>query len=117
MNGTFLPRLNAMLAALLVLFYVAWWLSGGASTKPLPLTALLAATVPLLLLLPALWAGRRFGTTLAGFILPFHFAYAVMELIANPAVRGWVALQTFLSLLLMIGTMANLRQVRAPQDA
>lgn len=117
MNGLLLPRLNAVLAAALLLFYVAWWLNAGKPLEMLSLTALAVAVVPLLLLAPALWAANRFGTTLAGFILPFHFAYAVMELIANPAVRGWVALQTFLSLLLLVGTMASLRQVRVPQDA
>ncbi len=112
MNARHLPRINASLAVALALFYLAWWWTSGASLMALPLTALLAASLPLLLLAPALYAANRFGTTLAGLILPFHFAYAVMELIANPPVRAWVAVQTFVALLLLIGVMASLRQVR-----
>lgn len=117
MKTGLLQRLNALLALLLVMFYFTWWMRYGASLQPLPLAALLAATLPLLLLAPALWTGARFGTTLAGFVLPFHFAYAVMELVANPSARPWIATQTFLSLLLMILVMASLRQIRAPQES
>jgi len=116
MNTTLL-RINVALAAMLLLFYVVWWWSFGAPLGMLPVTALLAAVVPLALLLPALWHGNRFGTSLAGFIVPFHFAYAVMELVANPAARAWIAVQTFLSLLLLITVMASLRQVSVQVDA
>ncbi|HEX6929730.1 MAG TPA: DUF2069 domain-containing protein [Gammaproteobacteria bacterium] len=111
-----LARTNAVLAILLALLYVAWWLSAGMPVKALPLAAILAAVVPLLLLVPSLWKARRFGGTLAGFILPFHFAFAVMELVANADARAWVAVQTFLSLLLMTGVMATLRQVRPQRE-
>ncbi|HEX7030568.1 MAG TPA: DUF2069 domain-containing protein [Gammaproteobacteria bacterium] len=111
-----LARMNAVLAIALAVFYIAWWLNAGMPVKALPLAALFAAVVPLLLLAPSLWNARRFGGTLAGFILPFHFAFAVMELVANTEARAWVAVLTFLSLLLMTGIMATLRQIRsAPQ--
>lgn len=106
-----LQKINTAFSGLLILFYVSWWGSFGAPSGMLPLAVLSVAVVPLALLLPALWAGKRFGTTLAGLITPFHFAYAVMELIANPAARGWIAVQTFLSLVLLITVMASLRQV------
>lgn len=111
MNPARLPRLNALLAVVLALFYLAWWWHFGASTRPLALTVVALAVVPLLLLAPWLWKANRFGTSLAGFILPFHFAFAVMELVANPGVRGWLAVQTFLSFVLLVGIMASLRQV------
>lgn len=111
-----LPRLNASLSIVLAVFYFAWWTSVGAPTTTLALSAVTLAAVPLLLLAPALLYGNRFGSTLAGFILPFHFAYAVMELVANPHARAWIAAQTFLSLLLLIGVMANLRQAGSPGE-
>ena len=110
-----LPKMNAAFTVLLALFYLAWWLSLGASTSTLALAMLSLAIVPLLLLLPSVWQARRFGSTLAGFLMMLHFAYAVMELIANPAERGWIAVQTFLSLVLMTGIMASLKQVRIEQ--
>lgn len=106
-----LQKINTALSGLLMLFYVSWWGSLGAPSGMLPLAVLAIAVVPLALLLPALWTGNRFGTTLAGLLIPFHFAYAVMELVANPAARGWIAVQTFLSLVLLITVMASLRQV------
>lgn len=111
-----LYRSNAVLAALLVALYLAWWWFAGAPDAALPLTALVVACGSLLLLLPFLWTGSRFATSLAGFIVPFHFAFAVMELVANPSVRGWVAAQAFLALLMFVLVMASLRQIR-PQDA
>ena len=107
-----LPRINAALALLLALFYVAWWMSLGAPTSTLAVSVLLLATGPWLIVLRALWRANRFGTTLAGFLVMLHFAYAVMELVANPAARGWIAIQTFLSLLLLTSVMASLKQVR-----
>src|SRR5690606_24876422 len=77
-----LAHANAVLSLALVALYLAWWLASGGPLQILPLAALLAAVLPLLLLAPSLWQGRRFGGTLAGFILPFHFAFAVMELVA-----------------------------------
>ncbi|MDX1442240.1 MAG: DUF2069 domain-containing protein [Gammaproteobacteria bacterium] len=102
-----LPRMNAVAAALMVLLYVAWWID--AEMPRLGLVMLGAAVLPLLLTLPALWQARRIGTTVAGFVVAFHLAYAMMELFANPEVRGWVAAQTFLALLLFTGTMVVLR--------
>lgn len=106
-----LQKINVVLTGLLMLFYVSWWGSLGAPLGTLPLAVLAIAVIPLALLLPALWKGNRFGTTLAGFLVPFHFAYAVMELVANPVARSWIAVQTFLSLILLISVMAGLRQV------
>lgn len=106
-----LQKINTALTGLLMLFYISWWISFGAPLGTLPLAVLSIAVIPLALLLPALWTGNRFGTTLAGLFIPFHFAYAVMELIANPDARGWIAVQTFLSLILLITVMASLRQV------
>ena len=111
-----LPRINAVAATLLVILYVAWWLAAGMDME-LGLTMLVVGGLPLLLTLPALWSGRRIGTTVAGFIVAFHLAYAMMELFANPAVRGWVAAQTFLSLVLFIGTMVVLRSGSAGEPA
>ena len=111
-----LQMFNAALTGVLILFYLSWWGSLGAPLGALPLAVLATAIVPLALLLPALWTGNRFGTTLAGLLIPFHFAYAVMELIANPAARGWIAVQTFLSLLLLITVMASLRQVSSTDN-
>jgi len=111
-----LAHANAVLSLALVALYLAWWLASGGPLQILPLAALLAAVLPLLLLAPSLWQGRRFGGTLAGFILPFHFAFAVMELVANAEARAWVAGQCFLSLLLMTGIMANLRQIRTQRE-
>lgn len=108
-----LPRLNACAALLLALLYVAWWIRAGAAFTPLHVTLLLLAAAPLFALAPALWHGQRFGTALAGVVVPFHFAWAVMELVANPAVRGWVAAQSFLALLLFVGSMSTLRQARS----
>ena len=110
-------RINALLATLLTGFYLAWWWYLGAPPGKLPLAALTAATLPLVLLLPALWSGNRFGMSLAGFIVPFHFAYAVMELVANPPARAWIAVQTFLSLVLFTCVMAGLRQVDTTTEA
>jgi len=112
MNGNFLPRLNAALALALCVLYCAWWLAAGAPMQALPVAALLLAILPLAALAPFLWRGQRFSVALAGLILPFHFAFAVMELIANPEVRLWVAVQTFLTFLLFALVMASLRQVR-----
>lgn len=109
-------KANAVLAALLMAFYVSWWWTLGASFAGLPLAVLAAAILPLALSMPALWAGNRFGMSLAGFIIPFHFAYAVMELVANPEARAWIAVQTFLSLVLFTGVMAGLRQVGVLQE-
>ena len=111
-----LQMFNAALTGVLILFYLSWWGSLGAPLGTLPLAVLAIAIVPLALLLPALWNGNRFGTTLAGLLIPFHFAYAVMELIANPAARGWIAVQTFLTLLLLITVMASLRQIDTAKD-
>lgn len=116
MKREWLARANTALAILLVVFYLTWWLNAGMPMRALPLSALLAAVVPLVLLMPALWNARRFGSSLAGFILPFHFAFAVMELVANPDARAWVAVLTFLSLLLMTGVMATLRQVQPQRE-
>lgn len=102
-----LPRINAAAAALLVILYVAWWLAAG--MPRLGLVMLGVGALPLLLTLPALWRARRIGTTIAGFLVAFHLAYAMMELFANPAVRGWVAAQSFLALVLFVGTMVVLR--------
>lgn len=110
-----LQKINTALTATLMLFYVSWWGSFGAPLGVLPLAVLSIAVIPLALLLPAMWTGSRFGTTLAGLLIPFHFAYAVMELIANPAARGWIAVQTFLSLILLITVMASLRQIGTAQ--
>ena len=109
-----LPKINALSAALLVILYIAWWIAAGME-KGLGLTILVAGGLPLLLTLPALWSGRRIGTTIAGFLVAFHLAYAMMELFANPAVRGWVATQTFLSLVLFVGTMVVLRSGSASE--
>lgn len=106
-------KTNAVLAALLMALYVSWWWALGASLGGLPLAVLAAAILPVALLTPALWSGKRFGMSLAGFIIPLHFAYAVMELVANPEARAWIAVQTFLSLVLFAGVMAGLRQVSA----
>lgn len=114
MNERMLCRINAGLALGLSVFYLAWWLADGAPVEALNITLLVVAIVPLLMVLPGLWRGRRFQTALAGLIVPFHFAYATMELIANPEVRGWVAIQTFLTFLLFAGVMAALRQIRQP---
>lgn len=111
MKNRVIPKLSAVLAVALALLYLAWWWADGSSTAPLNVTMLIIATVPLLLLVPGLWQANRFATTLAGLLIPFHFAYAVMELIANPAVRGWVAIQTFLTLLLFAAVLAVLRDV------
>lgn len=112
MNESIMLKLNAALAIALNGLYLAWWLAMGAPAAALPLTALLLAIVPLALLVPFLWRGRRFAIALAGLILPFHFAFAVMELVANPDARGWVALQTFLTFVLFATVMTTLRQVR-----
>lgn len=103
-----LARINAMAAAMLVILYIAWWLAAGRDPG-LGLTMLVVGGLPLLLTLPALWKARRIGTTVAGFLVAFHLAYAMMELFANPEVRGWVAAQTFLALLLFVGSMIVLR--------
>ena len=109
-------RFNAVLALLLVALYLAWWWFAGAPMAPLPLTTVIVACGSLLLLAPFLATGSRFATSLAGFIVPFHFAFAVMELIANPEVRLWVALQTFLALAMFTFVMASLRQVNVPRE-
>ena len=113
MNPAFMRKLNAALTGTLAMLYVGWWMATGAPGDALSMTALLVAIVPLVLLAPLLWQGRRFATALAGLILPFHFAFAVMELVANPEVRPWVALQTFIAFVLFATVMASLRQVRA----
>lgn len=112
-----LAKTNALLTVALILFYLVWWWSFGAPLDTLPFAVLLIAVLPLALLLLPLWLGNRFATTLAGLLIPFHFAYAVMELIANPAARSWIAVQTFLSLVLLISVMASLRQIRELPEA
>lgn len=101
---------NAVLAGALVVLYCAWWLATGASNEMLSLVALAFAVLPLLALLPGLWREQRFATALAGLVVPFHFAFAVMELFADPAARAWVAVQSFFALVLFVGVMANLQQ-------
>lgn len=103
-----LPRINATAAGLLIVLYTAWWLASGRDTD-LGMTMLMVGAIPLALTLPSLWQARRIGTTIAGFLVAFHLAYAMMELFANPAIRGWVATQTFLALILFIGSMTVLR--------
>lgn len=111
MTNRAMPKFSAVLAVALAILYAAWWWAEGAPTAPLNITMLVIAAVPMLLLAPGLWLANRFATTLAGLLIPFHFAYAVMELIANPAVRGWVAAQTFVTLLLFAAVLAVLRNV------
>lgn len=112
MNDSPLLHVNALLAATLTVFYAIWWYSLGAPLTAWPLAVFAVAAGSLVLLIPPLWRGRRFGTTLAGFIVPFHFAYGVMEMVANPAMRGWAALQAAMALVLFVTVMASLKQVR-----
>lgn len=108
-NTQGLHRFNAVMAAMLATLYAAWWFSSESRDTDVVQLFSIIAVIPNALLVPWLWRGNRTATTIAGFVAPFFFAHAAMELFANPAVRGWVAVATFLSVSLFLGTMLALR--------
>ncbi|MDX1455228.1 MAG: DUF2069 domain-containing protein [Gammaproteobacteria bacterium] len=115
MNSIALARINSVLAAGLALLFASWWFASTSTEPDVVRTFSLIGIIPNLLLVPGLWLGNRTATTIAGFIAPFYFAHAVMELWANPAVRGWVLVETLLSAALFMGAMIYLRG-GAPQQ-
>lgn len=116
MNPKTLHRFNAIIATLLAALYATWWFSSESRDTDVVQVFSVIAVFPNALLVAWLWRGNRTATTLAGFLAPFYFAHASMELFANPAVRGWVAIETFLSASLFLGAMLALRG-GAPQQA
>lgn len=104
-----LHKSNALFCSALIFLYAAWWLHLGQPRDALSLTLLTAGILPLLPLIPGLWQGWRTPTVIAGFITPFYFAHAVMELFANPDVRAWVAVETFFTAVLFAGSIAALK--------
>ena len=115
MNPQILHRFNALVATLLATLYAAWWFSSESRDTDVVQVFSVIAVFPNALLVAWLWRGNRTATTIAGFLAPFYFAHAAMELFANPAVRGWVAIETFLSASLFLGAMLALRG-GAPQQ-
>ena len=116
MNSIALARINSVLAAGMVLLFALWWMNSKSIDTDTVRTFSLIAIIPNLLLIPGLWLGNRTATTIAGFIAPFYFAHAVMELWANPAVQGWVLVETLLSAALFMGAMIYLRGGAALPD-
>lgn len=109
MKPNTLHRFNAVMAAMLALLYAAWWFASESRDTDVVQLFSLIAIVPNGVLVAWLWRGNRTATTIAGFLAPFYFAHAAMELFANPAVRGWVTVATFLSVSLFLGAMLALR--------
>jgi uncharacterized membrane protein len=79
-------------------------------------TAVLATalcTAPWLLLLPGLLARRATARGLAILLTLPYLAYAVMELLANPAVHGFATATLALALALFVALAMTFRQNRA----
>jgi uncharacterized membrane protein len=104
---------TAVLALLLSLLAVVGLLiareaSGPASAAMLVLFLL----VPLLLPLPGVWRAERRTYAWATLCLTPHFVYALMEIVANPALRSITAAMLLLGTALAIALVAYLRLTR-----
>lgn len=99
-----MPALVAVLA--LAAWYALWLGQAG------PLAALLPA-LPLAGLVPWLARGRRRAAALGALVVTFYCGFAVMELVANPARRGWAAGALALGLATLGLLMAAARRWRS----
>jgi len=115
-SATTLPAARARTAVVslllalvaLVVLLIARDASSAASAASLALFLLL----PLLLPLPGLWRARRRTFAWATLCLTPHFVFALMELVANPALRLISAAMLLLATGLMVALVAYLRLTR-----
>lgn len=69
-------------------------------------------TLPLLLAVPGLAAGRRYTYQWMSLALAVYAGYGVTEAVANPAARAWASAAVLLSGLLFIGVVGRFRYSR-----
>jgi uncharacterized membrane protein len=74
----------------------------------------LCATLPLLLPLRGIVAGRIRSMTWGGYLLVFYFVIGVMEAWSNPAQRGPALLQAALTVFYVICLTVLTRRLRQP---
>jgi uncharacterized membrane protein len=72
----------------------------------------LVATLPLLLPLRGILAGKVRGMTWGGYLLVFYFVIGVTEAWSNPAQLGPALLQACLAVLYIIGLVMMTRRLR-----
>ena len=103
----------AALVLLLALLAVVVLLIAREASSPLSAAMLaLFLLVPLLMPLPGVWRSRRRTFAWATLCLTPHFIFALMEIVANPALRSIAAAMLFLGTGLVIALVAYLRLTR-----
>ena len=101
-------RATVVLCLLLAAVVGVWhWRVPGASAA---IGALL--TLPLVLAIPGLAAGRRYTYQWMSLALAVYAGYGVTEAVANPAARTWASAAALLSGLLFITVVGRFRYAR-----
>jgi len=115
-SGTMRLAARARIAAvslLLVLVTLVVLLIARDASRPAAAASLaLFLLLPLLLPLAGLWRGRRRTFAWATLCLTPHFVFALMEIVANPALRAIAAAMLLLATGLMVALVAYLRLTR-----
>jgi uncharacterized membrane protein len=108
---------TAVVTLLLALVGVVVLLIARDASSPLA-AALLALflLLPLLLPLPGLWRAQRRTYAWATLCLTPHFVFALMEIVANPALRSLAAAMLLLGTGLMVALVAYLRLTRGQES-
>ena len=104
---------TAALSQLCALLAIVGLLIVRETTSPLSAGLLaLCLLLPLLLPLPGLWQRRRRTYAWATLCLAPHFIFALVEIVANPALRPLAAVVLLLGTGLMVALVAFLRLTR-----